>query len=73
LKVANNFQKTKKHLENEIKNLKEKLNDKNERNSGETYDRIKFNEGSYWMSIINITQSPELSTKWNHSRTNFKI
>jgi hypothetical protein len=37
-------------MENEIKNLKEKLNDKNENQTKESYDRVKFYEGSYWIS-----------------------
>jgi len=52
LKVANNFSKTKKTLENEIKNLKSKLNEREETSNTETTERLKFNEGCFWMSTI---------------------
>ena len=52
LKVANNFSKTKKTLENEIKQLKSKLNEKDETVNLESNERLKFNEGCFWMSKI---------------------
>jgi hypothetical protein len=50
LKVASNFQKTKKVLENEINMLKNKLHEKDENNYKGNFERLKFNEGSFWMS-----------------------
>jgi alpha-amylase/alpha-mannosidase (GH57 family) len=50
IKVANNFHRTKNNMEKEISKLKEKLNEKNDKNYKENFERIKFNEGSYWMS-----------------------
>jgi hypothetical protein len=48
--VANNFNKTKKHLESEIDSLKKKLEDKDDNHEKENFERLKFNEGSFWMS-----------------------
>ena len=50
LKVANNFSKTKKILENEIKSLKNKLTEKDDVLNQENTERLKFNEGCFWMS-----------------------
>jgi hypothetical protein len=50
LKVANNFSKTKKALENEIKTLKSKISEKDDSASLENNERLKFNEGCFWMS-----------------------
>ena len=50
LKVANNFQKTKKQLESDIQTLKRKLDEKEDKNWNENFERLKFNEGSFWMS-----------------------
>jgi hypothetical protein len=50
LKVANNFSKTKKTLENEINTLKSKLSEKEETANQENNERLKFNEGCFWMS-----------------------
>jgi hypothetical protein len=52
LKVANNFNKTKKQLESEIQNLKRRLDEKEDKNWNENFERLKFNEGSFWMSKI---------------------
>jgi hypothetical protein len=54
LKVASNFQKTKKTLENEINSLKRRLEEQETKHADENYERLKFNEGSYWMSKIYI-------------------
>ena len=39
-------------MEGEIKNLQRKLGDKDNKDQNEHYDRLKFNEGSLWMSIL---------------------
>jgi len=46
MKIANNFQKSKKIMQNEIDKLNKKVGDKEFRDN---YDRLKFNEGSLWM------------------------
>ncbi len=50
LKVASNFQKTKKVLDIEINTLKRRLEEQESKNAGENFERLKFNEGSFWMS-----------------------
>jgi hypothetical protein len=52
LKVASSFQITKKTMENEIQNLKKKLNQKEDKNANDNYERLKFNEGSFWISNL---------------------
>jgi hypothetical protein len=53
LKSAASFQQNRKHLENEIKRLKETI-EKERLNPSEQYEMLKFNEGAYWMSILLI-------------------
>jgi hypothetical protein len=50
LKIANNFNKTKKQLETEINSLKKKVNEKEDKQIKDHMERLKFNEGSFWMS-----------------------
>jgi methyl-accepting chemotaxis protein len=50
LKIANNFNKTKKQLEMEINTLKKKVNEKEDKQIKDHMERLKFNEGSFWMS-----------------------
>lgn len=55
VKVAANFQKTKTAMESQISSLKSKLSAKEDVNYKEDQDRLKFNEGSLWISKKYLT------------------
>jgi hypothetical protein len=58
LKIANKFNKTKKVMEGQINNLQKKLDDRdNNKEFKEKNDKLKFNEGSLWMSKHNYNFS----------------
>ncbi len=52
--MASSFQVIKRQLEGEILSLKKKLDSKDDEAENESFERLKFNEGSFWMSKLNI-------------------
>ena len=50
LKAASAFHHTKKNLESQISTLKQKLDQRSGETPSENSQRLKFNEGAYWMS-----------------------
>ena len=54
LKVANIFNKNKKELEKEIERLKGCVDRKNNQISNDNFERLKFNEGAFWISKLTI-------------------
>lgn len=53
LKVANIFNKNKQELEKEIERLKVSLDKKNNQITNDNFERLKFNEGAFWISKYN--------------------
>lgn len=55
INAANNFYKNKKELESEIEKLKKIISDKKPKElSNKNFERLKFNEGAFWISKYKI-------------------
>ena len=72
LKAANVFHKTKKDLEKEICNLKKQIEtlSKN-KHSNENFERLKFNEGAFWIMSRVVNEIEIISMKIDEIKSDF--
>jgi len=49
LKIASNYQRTKKNMEYELKSLHKQIGEKESKEYKDNFERLKFNEGALWM------------------------